>query len=261
MSNIEFSLKELYEVRLKTTYPIEIDGYTFDKNETIAFFDKIQIANIDEIKKWVSAHGGFDDRPHVIWEDTKEVNIKFTQGIFSKTQFALLSNAKLLHYIKDSKLTISNREELESNEKGEFSLKERPYSELFIYDKESNQKLEYGIQDKLITIRDPYKEVIVDYNFLYSNNFSRMKLGHCMIEGFLCLEGRTRTKDDITGYTKTAIIKIPKLKLMSELSIKLGEKADPVIGNFEVSAFPVGDRGNKNIFNIYFLEDDIDSDI
>ena len=79
MSNIEFSFKELYEVRLKTTYPIEIDGYTFDKNETIAFFDKIQIANIDEIKKWVSAHGGFDDRPHVIWEDTKEVNIKFVR--------------------------------------------------------------------------------------------------------------------------------------------------------------------------------------
>ena len=73
--NNEFSLKELYEVRLKTTYPIEINGISFEKNETIAYFDKIQISNIDEVKTWVAARGGFDNRAHVIWEDTKQVNI------------------------------------------------------------------------------------------------------------------------------------------------------------------------------------------
>lgn len=257
----EFSLKELYEVHLKTTYPIEINGTSFDKNETIAYFDKIQIANIDEIKKWVSAHGGFDDRPHVIWEDTKEVRIKFSQGIFSRTQFALLSNAKLLEVKDTEPLLISQREQLESDEFGNFTLKEEPYSQLFVYDLETRKKLSYGKQDKIITISQPFKEVLVDYNYKYDGGGSVMTLGHRLIEGFLYLEGRTRVKDDITGYTKTGIIKIPKLKLMSELSIKLGRNADPVIGNFEVSAFPTGYKGNKTILDIYFLNDDIDSDI
>jgi hypothetical protein len=42
----EFGLKELYEVIIRTTYPIEVSGKTIEAGETIAVFDKIQIANI-----------------------------------------------------------------------------------------------------------------------------------------------------------------------------------------------------------------------
>lgn len=259
--NNEFSLKELYEVYIKTTYPIEINGISFEKGETIAYFDKIQIANFNEIKKWYAAEGGFDNRSHIIWEDTKEVKIQFSQGIFSKTQFAMLSNAKLFNKKRDEPIIISKREKKESDENGKFVLKEEPYTQLFIYDSETREKLEYGKQDKQIQIREPYKEVIIDYNYNYNNEATLMTLGHRLVNGFLYLEGHTRIKDDITGYTKTGIIKIPKLKLMSELSIKLGRDAEPVVGNFEVSAFPMGDKGNKRILEFFFLEDDIDSDI
>jgi hypothetical protein len=43
--NNEFSLKELYDVRLKATYPIEIGNHKFAPGETIAFFDKLTLAN------------------------------------------------------------------------------------------------------------------------------------------------------------------------------------------------------------------------
>lgn len=259
--NNQFGLKELYKVHLKTTYPIEINGVIFEEGETIAYFDKIQLANFDEVKKWTSAHGGFDDRPHVIWEDTKEVRLSFSQGIFSKIDFALLSNARLLEKKEGEPILISKREQLESDEFGQFTLKEEPYSQLFVYNLENRKKLNYGKQDKIITINEPFKEVIVDYNYRYIDGGIMMTLGHRLIEGFLCLEGYTRIKDDITGHTKTGIIKIPKLKLMSELSIKLGRNADPVIGNFEVAAFPMGYKGNKKVLDIYFLNNDIDSDI
>jgi hypothetical protein len=72
-NNNEFGLKELYDLTLKTTYPIEIAGRKFETGEVVARFDKIQIANFKEITSRISANGGFDNRPHAIWEDTKEI--------------------------------------------------------------------------------------------------------------------------------------------------------------------------------------------
>ena len=95
MAANEFSLKELYDVSLKATYPIEIGDRMIEEGEVIAYFDSIQISNFQEIKSYVTARGGYDNRAHVWWETTKEVNFQMERGIFSKTQFALLSNSKL----------------------------------------------------------------------------------------------------------------------------------------------------------------------
>ena len=56
--NIEFGLKELYDLTLKTTYPIEIEGRVFEAGEVIARFDKIQLANFRELTSRTSAKGG-----------------------------------------------------------------------------------------------------------------------------------------------------------------------------------------------------------
>jgi hypothetical protein len=37
----EFGLKELYDLTLKATYPIELDNRVFEPGEIIARFDKI----------------------------------------------------------------------------------------------------------------------------------------------------------------------------------------------------------------------------
>ena len=78
-----FGFKELYDVSLKTTYPIELDGRRIEVGETIAIFDKIHLATIIEKSNTYSANGGYDNRAHVIWEDPKEIQLNFTQGIFS----------------------------------------------------------------------------------------------------------------------------------------------------------------------------------
>ena len=54
-----------------------------EKGETVAAFDKIQLASFEEMKKFVSANGGFDNRAHVWWEDTKELHMTFLKGVFS----------------------------------------------------------------------------------------------------------------------------------------------------------------------------------
>lgn len=259
----EFSLSELYEVFIKTTYPIEISGKTLAAGETLCVFDKIQISNFNEIKNYVTARGGFNNTDRVFWESTKEVDITFSQGIFNHLQFALLCNARMVFHKKQEKILVSKRESKESDDNGIIILEKKPVGDLFIYNKETGEKIEkYALLDgKNVQIEKPYIETIIDYNYDYDNGAQRVILGNRLIEGFLQLEGKTRVKDDISGKTRTGIIKIPKLKLMSDLSMRLGKNANPVVANFRVKALPSGNRENSEVMDILFLNDDIDSDI
>jgi hypothetical protein len=69
----EFGLKELYSLTLKATYPIEMEGRTFEAGEVIARFDKIQIANFRELTSRANASGGKGNSTLVVWEDPKEI--------------------------------------------------------------------------------------------------------------------------------------------------------------------------------------------
>ena len=259
----EFGLKELYDVKIKTTYPIEINGVNIEKGEVVSAFDKIQIANFNEIKNRTTAHGGYLDTPRIFWEDTKEIQINFTQGVFSKVQYALMANANLIKEKIDTGMEISNRENLESDENGKIHLSHTPAGKIFIYTK-TGEKITNFIQGKDSVTYDifmPYTDVIVDYTYLYKNKATIMVVGQSLISGFLKLEGKTRVKDDTTGQTKTGIIKIPKLKLVSDLSMKLGENATPLVGRLNAVAVPAGTRGNPVVMELVFLDDDIDSDM
>lgn len=260
MSN-EFGMKELYSVYLKTTYPMRINGKTFEEGEIIAAFDKIQLANFQEIQKMVSANGGFDNRPHVVWKTTKEVDFIFSQGIFSKEQMALLTGANLVK--TGEQVVLTERQKVETDENGKFELKNLPYEYLFIYDKNGNKIPSSHIKrtDKEVQIMESaYEELICDYDFIYDAKISELVIGQELVKGYLSLEARTRVKDDITGHTRTGIIKIPQLKLMSDLSMRLGENASPQMGTFKAIGYPIGSRGDSKVMEVLFLEDDIDSD-
>ena len=78
----EFGLRELYSVKLKSTYPIEINGRNFEVGETVVDFDKIQLANFNEIRKYVTANGGYENRTQVIWESTQAISFTFCRFPF-----------------------------------------------------------------------------------------------------------------------------------------------------------------------------------
>ena len=48
---------------------------------------------------------------------------------------------------------------------------------------------------------------------------------------------------------------------MSNLSIRLGENANPVVGRFQAKALPDGETTDQKVMEMYFLNDDIDSDM
>lgn len=78
----EFSLKELYDVKLKATYPMKIKGEDYEIGETLIEFDKLQLANFHEIRSYIAAKGGYDNRARVTWDELKEIAISFSQGVF-----------------------------------------------------------------------------------------------------------------------------------------------------------------------------------
>lgn len=258
----EFGMQELYFVQLKSTYPMEINGKQIAAGETIAAFDKVQLANFQEIHREVAAQGGYEGRKLVVWTQTKGVDLVFTQGIFSQTQYGLMSNTGLVK-LDTHKLKISQRDCVETNDQGIIELTHVPADNwIFIYNKETGEKLENLQRISDTTIQTPlvYTDVIVDYNYEYDNGATASIVGKELLEGYISLEGRSRIKDDVTGETHTAIIKIPRLKITSSFNLLLGTNAQPMVGKFTGTALPVEHGYDKEVLEIYFLEDDIDKD-
>ena len=259
----EFGMQELYFVQLKSTYPIEIKGKEIAADEVVAVFDKIQIANFQEIHKEIAAQGGYGNRKLIIWERTEGVNLVFTQGIFSQVQFALMNNARLIDTENSQVVKISQRDELETNDEGIITLTHVPIgTRIFVYNKETGEKLTGLSMISRNQIKTPliYKDVIVDYEYEYDNGASVNIVGEEIFNGYLTLEGRSRIKDDVTGKTRTAIIRIPKLKITSSFNLTLGTDATPIVGQFTGVAMPIGPAHQTKALEIYFLEDDIDKD-
>ena len=256
------SFKVLENVRLKSTYNMRIGERDIEPGETIAHFDKISISNFNEIKDIVAARGGFGNRAHVFWETTKEIQLTFSQGVFSSTQFALLTNAKLFKVELDEPILITFTEKVETNEEGRFYTKKEVYDEFFVYDELTGEKYNpYFTNDSYIISNHPYTNLILTYRYVYNKGATIIRIGERLFNGFVELEGITRVKDDTSGLVTTGIIRIPKLKLMSGLSIRLGAQANPVVGNFQAVGVPVDSRYNSYVMEFDFLNNDIDSDM
>ena len=258
-----FGFKELYDVSLKTTYPIELEGRKIEAGETIAVFDKIQLATLIEKTTTYSAKGGYDNSSLIWWEETQEIAIRLTQGIFSKQLFALMSNAALIKNTEAIPIMINVREKQETDERG-VAPTNKPIAEpIFVYSEKTGEKIACTatIGTQWITTQHPYQDIVIDYWYKYFGPSTTMVVGRPLTSGYLSLSGKTRVKDEITGQVKTGIINIPKLKLMSDLSMRLGDNATPIVGTLDAVAIPVGNRGNKKVMEILFLEEDIDSDM
>ena len=259
----EFGMQELYFVQLKSTYPIEIKGKSIAAGEVIAAFDKIQIANFNDIHREVAAQGGYQNRKLVVWNRTEGVNLIFTQGIFSKTQLGLMNNTRLVDISDNQVVRIAQRDELETDSEGKITLTHAPIdSWIFVYNKETGVKLTGLTFVDETTLQTPlvYKDVIVDYEYGYDNGADVSFIGEDIFDGYVSLEGRSRIKDDVTGETHTAIIYIPKLKITSDFNLTLGANAQPVVGKFSGVALATGDRKSSKALEIYFLDEDIDRD-
>lgn len=260
MDNEMLGLREIYNCVIRATYDIEINGKKIKAGEPIFVLDSIQMANFQEIKSRVDARGGYGNQSWISWETSKEVSINFTQGVFSRLHFAILGNSQ----INTTETVAIPQEEfgLEVDENRQVSLKQTPVSDIYVYARTDGSRLDFVQNENVLTFPnvEPYEEIDVYYSFVV-DTATVITVGRQLFGGFLTLTAKTRLKDDDTGKTMTGVFRIPRLKLMSDFSIRLGNDVPPSIGNFRVSAVPTGSKGSETVMDFIVLNDDIDSDM
>ena len=255
------SFKTLEEVHLKATYNMRIGDKEFEEGETIALFNKIQISNLTEFKDFVAATGGFDNRGHVFWERTQSLQLNFSQGVFSNTQFAILNNAHVFNMQEGEPILVTTIERTETSREGFFTMQKPLAGLMFVYNEETGEKCPWRYYQNHYIVDVFNTNIVIIYQYDYTNGATVLRIGQKFLNGFVSLEGKTRVKDDTSGLITTGIIRIPKLKLMSGLSIRLGAQASPVVGNFSAVGVPVESRYNSYVMEFDFLNNDIDSDM
>jgi hypothetical protein len=173
-----------------------------------------------------------------------------------------MTNAKLIENMGEEIVPINAREEYESDDTGKIIIGRTLREPVFVYDKETGKKLMgWTRADDRIYLSEQYKTVIVDYWYDYQNGCTTMTIGRPLVTGYLSLTGKMRVKDDTTGKVVTGIIKIPKLRLMSDLSMRVGSDAIPQVGRLDAVAVPEGVRGQSKVMEFILLNDDIDADM
>lgn len=261
-----YSFKELYDTTLKATQKMKIGNRTFYPNEVITEFDKIEISYTQELRTVTQATGGYYNRMLVDWSGTQGVDFSFSQGVFSNIQFGLLTNARIIELApeEETRIRVPKKELLETDEDGKFVLEYKPIgNSLFVYQKDTGARYEELTQldEKEFQVAGAYTDLIVRYEYEYENSSKIFVLGKQLITEYLRLEGKTKFKDDDTGRVVTGLIVIPKLKLTSGLSMVLGTGANPVVGNFQATGYPIGVGYQREVMSLVVLEDEIDSDM
>lgn len=253
----EHGFKEIYDVSLKAVFPIKIAGNEYDVDEVILKFNTLQVATVDDVSTPISANGGYNNENLVTWNNSKEVRFNCNAGVLSQRSITILSNSKIAEVECDEPISVPVLEEEQYPENGIITLEHKPNGVGFIYNKETHKKLFSNITEQTYQINVP---IIADYRYDYINGGNILKVGDRLINGYIKLEGKMRLKDDTDGHEKTALIEIPRLKITSSLSMRLGTEVNPMVGYFSFTGYPVGERGSQRVCIITFLNDDIDSD-
>lgn len=289
-------IKELYDVDIRLTQPLDICGRHFDINESIINFSKAEIGQISQHMETTEIKGGYKGNFLLDWNEDKQVQFALSNGILSPLSLSILSNSQLLKrntcsvpYQEECKVIEDdnnswycltkyipnhidgtfglqgnpNNDPMPMGRKRDIPLKPLPPSPdkyLFCYDIDTGKKiLKFEVLGNKIIFKGEHKNVKIDYTFDYNEDILDLTVGKRLIESSVRLTAKTTFKDQTTGETKTAIINIPNMRLRSELNLRLGEFVDnPVMSNLYFVAYPK--TGGGGIFEIRLLSRELTGD-
>ena len=291
-----FGIKELYEVVLRAKTPLQFGNRQIEIGEPVLYFENINISVLNERSTPIMARGGWANLPRVIWEDRSEVQFSLVEGVMSSIGMSMLLSANVTSEAQqDTPLLIPKRE-------GPFTLTTRiindteynnilyienkpilyPQKKIFIFEyaRDVVQKKVYG---KILDIEDPLnrtcmaiyedkdlqveadnsKEYLVDYYYEYGDKALIYTVQKERFNGLFTLEGKFYSKDENEGLNYTNLIYMPKVRIVSDINLRLGERADPTVSTFNIIGLPENTINNKNglILEITRLNSDEDGDI
>jgi len=255
-----FNIKELYDVVFRVNYPETFFNKEYEENEIILRFDKIDIATINELKSRHTAQGTNLNTTLIYWDDPKGVRIQLSNGVISKNSLSIVYNT-LLRSKEEISIPVNEQINIIGIDKYKLKYKfdnKKPY---FLYQNGNKiNKEHYQIKNnELILDTQDYTNLFLDY-YMIKENQEYLSIGKDQFSGFLRMEAKTRLKDDKTGQEKTCVFEIPKLRIMSDLSFRLGKNVTPYVYSFTILGEPTGERHEEYSCKIYFLDTDIDAE-
>lgn len=259
----EMGIKDLERVTLKARDYITVGPYSFEPGEPVLSFENIQVALLSENTKVIAARGGFLNQPRVIWEDRSDVTFQFANGTLNAISLNMLLEANIL---QQQTICVPIQEIIELDENGvgylthaPLQTKQRfykPYEYGNIQPKkmrpiEDNQKLSFGREYAGTTI-------VADYYFLPKEPPIIYTMSRERKNNLYSLEATFYLKDENDGLLHSGILEMPKVYIMSNINLRMGERADPTVGTFKIVAMPETAEGyDSMVCRITFLDEDI----
>ena len=257
-------IRDIYQASIKTLTPLVIGGRNYPAGATLLYFNNIQELSFTEDKESVYAHGGWNDRNLVEWEITHFINCAINLGVVSKLGYGLINKTSLQ---EGEDLYINQIENLEADEGRIETLhpidSSKPISIFTVVNGSADEEiLEFTVEGNTIILGNSFDgTVIVDYWYYYQNGLSTIDIGRRDLNGFLMFTGKFYYVDEYTGVRKTGLIEIPKLRIESDFSIRLGRNTNPFISILNFEAIPDGERGKGIALKIHYLNEDLDADL
>ena len=266
-----------------------------EADEPVLYFENISMAMLSEQSREIYARGGWLNQPKVIWQDRSEIRFQMSEGVVSQFGLGILLGAKVAIKGKEKPILMHKTEGPFDFAIGEETpriyLEHWPvdYTQkktfIFEYARDAVQKKIYGkaihgeykdpfdpeketpcvelYEDKELNIlADTNKKYIVDYYYEYGKEAISYTLQKERFNGLFSLEGKFYSKDENEGINYTNILYMPKVRIVSDINLRLGERADPTVSAFNIIGLPetVGDDKDL-IVEIQHLGEDLDPDV
>lgn len=262
MNEITYGAKDLTDVIIRSSEPEFLGDEVILAHEPLLVFDEIHYSTMTTNSRMVHAKGGGGNQVHVTWNTPQDAIFEFSRGVFTAADLGMIAG-KLeqktyvlvpnmeYHQIGDN-LTVTPEQRIAFN-----SL------HVYLFEDEAINKLkpneDYNVENNIIMFTNDvykYKYVRLIYDYEYTNKNQVITVGRPALDGYLELTGKTKFVEEITKEEKTAIIKIPKASIISDLNIALGTEAKPTKLGFTLQAHPCGARGQEHTMEIIVLTGD-----
>lgn len=280
-------VKELNKVVLKAKVPMQFGERQLEIGESVLYFEKVNMSLLTEQNNPIMARGGWGNMPHVIWEDRSEIRFTLSEGVMSSISMGVLLSAAMSvpseslmipthEVVGELELTEDEIDELDNIPFGETNPNPIPYEnrkfiglsnlphligkKAFIYTYQRNvaQKKVYGVYKKyletqgkyIVELTPPFEsgmEYLVDYYYKYSDNALVYMIQKERFNGLFTLEGMFYSKDENEGKNYPNLIYMPKVRIVSDISLRLGERADPTTAVFNIIGMPETTDESRNL--------------